>query len=97
MRQQCTSAAGSLPGQSGLAIPQERHPSRRLGSLPAMSSTFGMGHVAELDSHTARSTSLSGSLGSFQDAAAELSYRCSSMPGAFSSIADRLAAVSRLC
>eukprot|EP00891_Asterochloris_glomerata_P008613 jgi/Astpho2/8613/Aster-05092 len=65
-----------------------------------MSSTFGMGHVAELglpshlaaelDSHTARSTSLSGSLGSFQDAAAELSYRCSSMPGAFSSIADRL-------
>lgn len=107
MRQQCTSAAGSLPGQSGLAIPQELHPSRRLGSLPAMSSTFGMGHVAELglpshlaaelDSHTARSTSLSGSLGSFQDAAAELSYRCSSMPGAFSSIADRLAAVSRLC
>ena len=72
-----------------------------------MSSTFGMGHVAELglpshlaaelDSHSARSTSLGGRLGSFQDAAAELSYRCSSMPGAFSSIADRLTAKSSLC
>ena len=96
LRQRRTSAAGSLPEQGGLAIPEELHPSRRLGSLPAMSSTFGMAELglpshlaAELDSHSARSVSLGGRLGSFQDAGAELSYRCSSMPGAFSSIADR--------